>query len=63
MVIETSFAKKVTGFENADDCFLAPLRNDGELDLARGFSHMMSRNFPNFSWRICRAGTVELKKT
>jgi hypothetical protein len=33
MPIETSFAKKVTRFQNSNDCFLAPLGNDGELDL------------------------------
>src|SRR5580700_4492746 len=35
VTIETPFAKKVPRFQNADDCFLAPLRNDGELDPAR----------------------------
>src|SRR4249920_2860636 len=34
MAIQTSFAEKVTRFQNAYDCFLAPLGNDGELDLA-----------------------------
>ena len=34
MTIETPFANKVTGPEDAYDCPLAPLRNDGELDLA-----------------------------
>src|SRR6266852_932406 len=34
MPIETSLAKKVTRFQNSNDCFLAPLGNDGELDLA-----------------------------
>ena len=34
MAIQTSFAKKVTRFQNTYDCFLAPLGNDGELDLA-----------------------------
>jgi hypothetical protein len=34
MTIETPFANKVTGPEDADNCFLAPLRNDGELDFA-----------------------------
>jgi hypothetical protein len=34
MTIETPFANKVTGPEDTDDCFLAPLRNDGELDFA-----------------------------
>ena len=34
MTIETPFANKVTGPEDTDDCFLAPLGNDGELDLA-----------------------------
>jgi hypothetical protein len=34
MAIETPFAKKVTGPKEADDRFLAALRNDGELDLA-----------------------------
>ncbi len=33
MPVQTSFAKKVTKTENADDCFLTTLRNDGELDL------------------------------
>jgi hypothetical protein len=32
MTIKTPFANKVTGPEDTDDCFLAPLRNDGELD-------------------------------
>jgi hypothetical protein len=34
MAIETSFAEEVTRPENSDDCFLAPLGNDAELDLA-----------------------------
>ena len=34
MPIETSLAKKVTRSQNSNDCFLAPLGNDGELDLA-----------------------------
>ena len=34
MAIQTSFAKKVVRFQNTYDCFLAPLGNDGELDLA-----------------------------
>jgi hypothetical protein len=34
MPIETPLAKKVTRFQNSNDCFLAPLGNDGELDLA-----------------------------
>jgi hypothetical protein len=34
MAIETSFAKKVSRFQNTYDCFLALLGNDGELDLA-----------------------------
>jgi len=34
MPIETSLAKKVTRFQNSNDCFLAPLGNNGELDLA-----------------------------
>jgi hypothetical protein len=34
MAIQTSFAKKVTRSQNSNDCFLAPLRNDGELNLA-----------------------------
>ena len=34
MPIETCLAKKVTRFQNTNDCFLAPLGNDGELDLA-----------------------------
>ena len=33
MPIETPLAKKVTRFQNSNDCFLAPLGNDGELDL------------------------------
>jgi len=31
---KTPFANKVTGPEDTDDSFLAPLRNDGELDFA-----------------------------
>ena len=34
MAIETSFAKKVSWFQDSYDRFLAPLRNDGELDPA-----------------------------
>src|SRR5580693_5653728 len=34
MAIQTTFAKKVVRFQNTYDCFLAPLGNDGELDLA-----------------------------
>jgi hypothetical protein len=34
MAIQTSFAEKVTRFQNSYDRFLAPLGNDGELDLA-----------------------------
>src|ERR1700741_1587911 len=34
MPIETSLAKKVTRFHNSNDCFLAALGNDGELNLA-----------------------------
>ncbi len=34
MAIEAPFAKKMTGSQNCDDCFLALLGNDGELDLA-----------------------------
>ena len=34
MAIQASFAKKVARFKNTYDCFLAPLGNDGELDLA-----------------------------
>ena len=34
MTVQTSFAKKVVRFQNTYDCFLAPLGNDGELDLA-----------------------------
>ena len=34
MTVQTCFAKKVVGFQNTYDCFLAPLGNDGELDLA-----------------------------
>jgi hypothetical protein len=34
MPIETPLAKKVTRFQNSNDCFLAPFGNDGELDLA-----------------------------
>jgi hypothetical protein len=32
MAIETSLTKKVTRFEDSDDCFLALLGNDGDLD-------------------------------
>ena len=35
MAIETAFAKKVTGREEADDCLLATLRNDGEFNLTQ----------------------------
>src|SRR6202045_2703735 len=34
MAIQASFAKKGARFQNTYDCFLAPLGNDGELDLA-----------------------------
>src|SRR3984893_8916521 len=34
MAIQTSFAKKVAGSQDCDDCFLALLGNDRELDLA-----------------------------
>src|ERR1700693_492815 len=34
MAIQTSFAKKVSRFQNTHNCFLAPLGNHGELDLA-----------------------------
>src|ERR1700729_189473 len=34
MTIQTSFAEKVIRFQNSHDCFLAPLGNDSELDLA-----------------------------
>src|SRR4029079_15209950 len=34
MALEAPFAEKVTGPKEADDCFLAPFRNDGELDFA-----------------------------
>jgi hypothetical protein len=34
MAIQTFFAKKVARFQNTYDRFLAPLGNDGELDLA-----------------------------
>jgi hypothetical protein len=34
MAIETCFAKKVAWFQDSYDCFLAPLGNDRELDLA-----------------------------
>src|ERR1700733_12973354 len=34
MAIQTSFAEKVIRFQNSHDCFLAPLGNDSELDLA-----------------------------
>ena len=34
MAIEASFAKKVAGTQDRNDCFLALLGNDGELDLA-----------------------------
>ena len=33
MAVETSFAKEVTRPEEADDCLLAALRNNRELDL------------------------------
>ena len=33
MAIETPFAKKVHRFQDSDDGFLAPLGNDGDLDL------------------------------
>src|SRR4029077_17455052 len=34
MTVQTSFAKKVVRSQNTYDCFLAPLGNDRELDLA-----------------------------
>jgi hypothetical protein len=34
MAIQTSFAKKVAGSQDCDDCLLALLGNDGELDFA-----------------------------
>src|SRR6476646_5936969 len=34
MTVQTSFAKKVVRFQHTYDCFLAPLGNDSELDLA-----------------------------
>ena len=34
IAIQTSFAKKVVGSQDCDDCLLALLGNDGELDLA-----------------------------
>jgi hypothetical protein len=34
MAVETPFAKKVTRPNKTDDCLFAPLKNDGELDLA-----------------------------
>src|SRR5216684_7831902 len=34
MAIQTSFAKKVAGSQDRDDCLLALLGNDRELDLA-----------------------------
>jgi hypothetical protein len=34
MAIQTSFAKKVTGFEDCDDGFFSLLGNNGQLDLA-----------------------------
>src|ERR1700733_10770434 len=34
MTVQTCFPKKVVRFQNTYDCFLAPLGNDGELDLA-----------------------------
>ena len=34
MAIQTSFSEKVARFQNTHDCFLAPLGNNGELDLA-----------------------------
>src|ERR1700736_4998322 len=33
MAIQTSFAKKVAGSQDRNDCLLALLGNDGELDL------------------------------
>jgi hypothetical protein len=35
VTVKTSFAKEVPRFQDSDDCFLAALRNDGELDPAR----------------------------
>jgi hypothetical protein len=34
MAIQTSFAKKVAGSQDRNDCFLSLLGNDSELDLA-----------------------------
>jgi hypothetical protein len=34
VTIQTSFAEKVTGFQDCDHCFFALLGNDGEFDLA-----------------------------
>jgi hypothetical protein len=34
MAIQTSFAKKVAGSQDCNDCFLALLGNDSEPDLA-----------------------------
>src|ERR1700720_4223788 len=34
MAIQTPFAKKMTGSQDCNDCFLALLGNDSELDLA-----------------------------
>jgi hypothetical protein len=34
MAVKTSFARKVRRFQDSCDCFLSPLRNDSELDLA-----------------------------
>jgi hypothetical protein len=44
MAIETPFAKKVPRFQDSDDCFLAPLRNDGELDPALLYAKNCVRN-------------------
>jgi hypothetical protein len=34
MTVETPLAKELTRAQDSDDCFLALLGNDGELDLA-----------------------------
>src|ERR1700730_17719253 len=46
MAVETSFAKKVGGSQDSDDCFLALLRNDGELDLALLYVKNRVRDLP-----------------
>jgi hypothetical protein len=46
MAIHTSFAKKVIRSEDSDDCFLAPLRNDGEFYLAFWMKKTASASLP-----------------